>query len=92
MWREGGELDLVDIERDVRGAPLLQVAVDGWWEDAATVELPAVEEAGRLLEGLSGSDVAVEVLWPGPPIVFVGARFGSVRRPPLRRRSVMPVF
>jgi hypothetical protein len=78
-------LTLVEIERAARGAPLLQVAVDGWWERAVAVQLPAAaKQTDRLLEALSAGDAAVEVLWSGPPIVFVGARFGSVGRPPLR--------
>jgi hypothetical protein len=58
--------------------------VDGWWEYASAVQLPAMTEVDRLLEGRSERELAVEVLWSGPPIVFVGARFGSGSRPPLR--------
>jgi hypothetical protein len=73
------------LERRARGAPLLQVAFDGWWERAAVAALPAApEEADRLLERSGADDVAVEVLWPGPPVVFVGARFDRADRPPLR--------
>jgi hypothetical protein len=71
---------VAEIDRAADGAPLLQVAVDGWWEQAAKVELPTLANvAGRLLEGLpSTGDIAVEMLWPGPPIVFVGARLPSI--------------
>jgi len=76
---------LRELERRARGAPLLQVAFDGWWERAASVAPPtSPSEADRLLERPEADDVAVEVLWPGPPVVFVGARFARADRPPLR--------
>ncbi|MGL5927866.1 MAG: hypothetical protein ACRCY8_02915 [Dermatophilaceae bacterium] len=64
----------------VSGTPLLQVAVDGWWERAREISLPTttaihLEPAG---------DLAVELLWWGPPAVFVGARFVG-ERPPIDR-------
>lgn len=63
---------------------MVQVAVDGWWEDAIAVPLPAsATELHGLLDALGSDDVAVEMLWPGPPVVFAGARFGSLDVPPL---------
>jgi len=77
---------LHELERRARGAPLLQVAFDGWWEHAAAAALPtSPEEADRLLGSPGRDDVAVEVLRPGPPVVFVGARFGGADGPPLRQ-------
>jgi hypothetical protein len=61
------------------GAPTLQLSTRGDWERARTLSLPASVE---LIEGLvdelradSPPDLAAELLWPGPPVVFVGARF-----------------
>jgi hypothetical protein len=66
---------LAEIERATRGPPLLQVAVEGRGDRAVVVRLPLpVKEADKLLEGLGTNDLAVDVLWSRPPIVFVGAR------------------
>jgi hypothetical protein len=65
------------------GRPVLQVAVDGWWERATQVPLPARPPALAPQAG----DVAVEVLWPGRPIVFVGARYAHGEVPPLTQLS-----
>jgi len=63
------------------GRPVLQLAVDGRWEDAVVVPLPADAVAVRAaLAGLEGGAPAIEVLWPGPPVVFVGARPRDVGR------------
>jgi hypothetical protein len=76
-------LTLTTVEQAAHGVPQLQVAVEGCWERAVTIRLPApASEVDRLLAGLSGADVAVELVW-GPPIVFVGARLESVARPVL---------
>ena len=75
----------VEIERAARGAATLQIAVKGWWEHAEAVELPpAAHDADVLIEGAGLSDLSVEVLWPRPPIVFVGGHFENSVRPPLR--------
>jgi hypothetical protein len=67
-----------------RGAPLLQVAVDGWWERAIGLWLPTTtREAAGLLLTAGARELGVEVLWPGPPIVFVGACFAASDRPPV---------
>lgn len=63
--------------------------MDDWRERATTLPLPATRaRAARLLDGFAGAEVAVEVLWPGPPIVFVGARFRSPDRPSLEQLTV----
>jgi hypothetical protein len=73
-----------EVEHAASGVPVLQVAVDGWWERAASAALPgSAEDVERLLEAAGTGEAAVEVLWPGPPVVFVGARFAR-GRPPLR--------
>ena len=70
--------------------PILQLAADGSWEDALSAPLPAAPAAvDRLLERVladAGADVAAELLWEGPPIVFVGARFGLDEARELRDR------
>jgi hypothetical protein len=38
----------------------------------------------ELLAAVRETNVAVEVLWPGPPIIFVGARAASIGHLPLR--------
>lgn len=58
-------------------AKRLQLAVDGWWEDARVLEMPANARAARGLVRAAGpadADVAVEVEWLGGPLAFVGAR------------------
>lgn len=69
-----------EVERAASGQPILQIAVDGWWERANTIPLPF--EDVTLAAGDAAGECAVEVLWPGPPVVFVGARFRG-ERPPL---------
>jgi len=64
------------IDGAAHGRPVLQFAVGGRWERAHLWPLPVpgsdvdelIDRAGRV------TGAAVEVLWPGPPIVFVGAR------------------
>jgi hypothetical protein len=76
---------LVDLDRAARGTPQLQVATHGRWELAETAPLPLTSGGvGGMVEALAGTEVAVEVLWPGPPIVFVGARASSIDRLPVR--------
>lgn len=65
---------------------MLQVALDGRWEEATELPLPLIPEtAERLLTELlaESDDVALELLWPGPPIVFVGARLAPGDRFPV---------
>lgn len=60
----------------------LQLAVDGWWEDARIVEMPADAGAARELVRAAGpddADVAVELEWLGSPLAFVGARRAGER-------------
>ncbi|MGL5816770.1 MAG: hypothetical protein ACRCYR_04350 [Phycicoccus sp.] len=61
----------------VCGPPLLQVAVDGWWERARQVRLPTT----TAVDPEAAADLAVELLWWGPPVVFVGARFANEPAP-----------
>ncbi|MGL5911489.1 MAG: hypothetical protein ACRCZP_15935, partial [Phycicoccus sp.] len=62
------------------GTPVLQVAVDGWWERARQVRLPST----TAVDPQAAADLAVELLWWGPPVVFVGARFAN-ELPPVDR-------
>lgn len=97
-----------EVERAASGRPVLQIAIDGWWERAEIIPLPfedarespagiAAPTAGEVIAAAddapgdraavgeviaAAGERAVEVLWPGPPVVFVGARFRG-ERPPL---------
>jgi hypothetical protein len=76
---------LPELDRAVRGTPQLQIAADGWWEHAKTAPLPLTPGGvDGLLDAFGATEVGVEVLWPGPPTVFVGARVGRVDRPLVR--------
>jgi hypothetical protein len=57
---------------------VLQVAEGGRWERAQVSPLPVPpDDVNELLESAARvRGLAVEVLWPGPPIVFVGAGVG----------------
>ena len=76
------------------GHPFLQLAVDGWWENARVLQVPSTLgalagwTAGLCLDDLI--DVAVEVLWPGPPVVFVGGRYRNGEVPPLQMLAQHP--
>jgi hypothetical protein len=63
--------------RPVTVAPVLQLAADGAWEQAAVVSLPAGLAAGRAALDTAVAaarvDVALEILWPGQ--VFIGVRW-----------------
>jgi hypothetical protein len=75
-----------NIDRAARGRPLLQVAAHGRWESADVAPLPLTRESvDEVLYRLGAPEVAVEVLWPGPPAVFVGARVAGGDRPRLGR-------
>jgi hypothetical protein len=86
MMPARGTVPPAEVDRAARGAPQLQVAADGWWERAQVASLPlppgGVE---RLLEAPGATEVAVEVIWWGPPVVFVGAVVDRVARRSLRR-------
>lgn len=61
------------IDCAARGRPGLQAATGGRWEQASSIALPApAQELTRLLA--TEGEVAIEVMWAGPPVVFVGAR------------------
>lgn len=63
----------------------MQVAADGCWEEA--VILGSDGDGASPLDALAARashDLAVEVLWPGPPTTFVGARFWLDERDDLR--------
>ena len=66
------------IDGAAHGRPVLQVAVGGRWERAHVSPLPVRHgDVDALIESLARMrGLAVEVLWPGPPTVFVGARVG----------------
>ncbi len=69
---------LHEVERAKRGSPLLQFAMDGWWERASRLVLPATcSDIDQMLDRLGRSRLGVEVVWPGPPVVFVGARIAG---------------
>jgi hypothetical protein len=54
---------------------LLQLAVDGRWEEAQAMRMPASDHEVRSVVRQAGQgDVAVEFEWLGRPLVFVGAR------------------
>ena len=75
------------IERAANGVPQLQIAVDGWWERAIRIRLPADGKVvDQLLHAAGTGDVAAEVVWEGSPIVFVGAR--SIGGGPLPLRAI----
>ena len=71
-----------ELDRTAVGSAVIQVATDGLWERAQSVSLAASRgDVDELLKASDSADVALEVLWPGPPIVFVGTRAaGAVRR------------
>ena len=76
---------IAEIDRAARGTPQLQVAAEGWWEHATAAPLPLTPGGvDGLLDAFGATEVGVEVLWSGPPAVFVGARVGRVDRPLLR--------
>lgn len=56
-------------------AKLLQLAIEGRWEDASALDMPAGDGEVRSLVRQAGpGDVSVEFEWLGHPLVFVGAR------------------
>jgi hypothetical protein len=76
----------VEVDQAARGAPQLQVAADGWWERAQVARLPVPSDRlDELLDAPGAREVAVEVVWWGPPVVFVGAPVDRARRAPVRR-------
>jgi hypothetical protein len=71
-----------EVDRVASGTLQLQAAASGWFEHAQVAQLPlASEEVDRLLDAAGAAEVAVELLWSGPPIVFVGTIVGPARRP-----------
>lgn len=54
------------------------------WEHANVLSLPQTRDGvDCVLDALEMDDIAAEVVWSGPPIVFVGSRIGHLRRSPL---------
>jgi hypothetical protein len=76
-WRAPGEWVLEHVE--ISGPPTLQLAIGGCWEKAQRLPLPAevsaLDDALSAILSHSRGEVAAELIWSGPQIVFVGARY-----------------